>query len=303
MHPKMKETLDTIVAELEQGRRPWKPPYQGGAGGLPLRATGEPYRGMNVVLLWVQAMLRGHGSPTWMTYRQAKELGGHVREGEGGSVVVYTDTRKVRETGESGEEEEKDARFLKTYTAFNLAQIDGLPERWYAPDAPAVLPESERKAALEAFVANTGARIQHAGGARPCYMPGPDKVFMPLFGQFNRASGYYATLLHELTHWTGHPGRLARTFGQAFGADAYAREELVAELASVFLCAEMGLEPAIREDHAPYVGHWAEAIKADHKVLFGAAAQGQRAADFLKDLQPKLLERMEGQGAPAAGPA
>ena len=83
MHPKMKETLDTIVAELEQGRRPWKPPYQGGAGGMPLRFTGEAYRGMNVVLLWVKAMLRGHGSPTWMTYRQAKELGGHVREGEG----------------------------------------------------------------------------------------------------------------------------------------------------------------------------------------------------------------------------
>lgn len=299
MHPKMKETLDTIIAELEQGRRPWKPPYQGGAGGMPLRATGEAYRGMNIVLLWVQAMMKGYASPIWMTYRQARDLGGHVREGESGSVVVYTNTRKVTEKGEDGEEQERDVRFLKTYTVFNLAQIEGLPPYYYSAGAPQVLSEEKRLPAIEAFLDNAGIPVEHRAGVVPCYMPGPDRIRMPLFSQFNSRSGYYAVRLHETYHGTGHPSRLNRTFGQRFGDDAYAFEELVVELATVMTAAELGLEVDIREDHAPYIGHWAERIKADYKALFSAAAQGQRAADFLKERQPKLLHAMEGQGAPA----
>lgn len=137
------------------------------------------------------------------------------------------------------------------------------------------------------------------GTAWPHAMPGPDKIRMPLFTQFNSAAAAYRTEMHEQVHRTGHPSRLNRTFGLAAGDPDYAVEELVAEFGTLFICAELGLDLEMREDHIPYMGHWAERIKADYRVLFNAAAQGQRAADFLKDRQPKLLQAMKGQGAPA----
>jgi antirestriction protein ArdC len=274
-----------IVASLEQGVRPWLKPWNAehAAGRItrPLRGNGVPYQGINVLMLWGAAVERGYAAPIWMTFKQALELGGCVRKGEKGSQVVYASTFSRTETdGESGEESERDIPFLKGYTVFNAEQIDGLPAHFTAP-AETPLDPVQRIAHAERFFSATGATVRH-GGNQAYYRMASDVVQMPFFETFRDAESYYATLAHELTHWTRHPSRLDRSFGRKrFGDEGYAMEELVAELGAAFLSADLGLTPEPREDHAAYIGNWLNVLKNDKRAIFTAASHAQRAADFI----------------------
>lgn len=277
-----------IIAELEAGVRPWVQPWDAahaaGEVSRPLRFNGVPYRGINVVLLWLSAMRHSFANPLWMTYKQAAEIGGQVRRGEKGSLVVYSDTFTRRETDEQGEELETEIPFLKSYTVFNCAQIDGLPPHYYAQAKPAAR-TIERIDQAERFFANTGADIRHGGGLA-YYSPSADFVQMPPIETFRDSHGYYATLAHELTHWTGHPARLARQFSrQRWGDETYAAEELVAEMGAAFLCADLALTLEVRDDHAAYIASWLKILKNDKRAVFTAASHAQRAADYLHEFQ------------------
>ena len=280
---------DRIVADLEQGVRPWMKPWSSehtaGKISRPLRHCGTPYRGMNILLLWGEAMAKGYAAPIWMTFKQALELNAHVRKGEHGSLVVYANSITKTEKDENGADTEREIPFLKGYTVFNVEQIDGLPAHYYAkPENP--LPLSERIESADRFMTATAATIQH-GGNRAFYAPGRDLVQMPPFEAFKDKESYYATALHELTHWTKHKNRLDRDFSaKRFGDHGYAREELVAELGAAFLCADLGITPEIRDDHAAYLGSWLKVLQEDKRAIFSAAAHAQRAADFLHGLQP-----------------
>ena len=273
-----------IVADLEKGELTWLKPWEGGTPPRPMRANGEPYRGVNILMLWFAAMEKGYNSPYWMTYKQAEELGGQVRKGEKGSHVVYANTVTKTETNAKGEEVEKQIPFLKTYSVFNVEQIEGLPEKFYVKYQTPT--KKERSASAEQFFKNTGAKIRHGGG-RAYYSQALDTVQMPEFERFHDELGYYGTLAHEVTHWTGHPSRENREFGKRFGDDNYAMEELVAELGAAFLCADLGIAPLPREDTAAYLQSWLKVLKADKHAIFTAASQAQKAADFLHQQQEK----------------
>lgn len=286
---------DRIIADLEQGVRPWMKPWnaQHAAGRItrPLRHNGQPYNGINVLMLWSAAMDRGYSAPIWMTYKQAAEMGAHVRKGEKGELVVYANKITRTETdAETGEDEERTIPYMKGYTVFNVEQVEGLPARFYELAEPTLDPV-QRIEAAEGFFAATGADIRH-GGDMAYYAIGSDHIQMPPFVAFRDAESYYATLAHEATHWTRHPKRLDRDLGRARWGDAgYAREELVAELGSAFLAADLGLTLEQRDDHAAYIGHWLSVLKEDKRAIFSAAAHAQRAADFLHGLQPKAEEQ------------
>lgn len=275
-----------IIAQLEAGVRPWTQPWTAGSAvNRPLRHNGIPYSGINVILLWSEAAARGYTASTWMTFRQALALGGHVRKGERGATVVYADTLVRTETSDAGEDETTRIPFLKAYTVFNLDQIEGLPER-FGPEAPPKANPDDRIADVEEFFAACGADVQHGGGCA-YYALQPDYVQMPPFESFRDAGSYYATLGHELTHWTRHPSRLDRDFGRLrFGDPGYAREELVAELGAAFLCADLGLVLEPREDHAAYIGSWLAVLREDKRFIVSAAAHAQRAVVWLQGLQP-----------------
>lgn len=279
---------NAIVADLEAGVRPWTRPWSAehlaGRISRPLRSTGEAYSGINVILLWAEAVARGYAAPIWITFRQALALGGHVRKGEHGATVVYANTFNRTETGDDGQDVERQVPFLKAYTVFNVEQVEGLPAHFHAVAEPKLDPV-QRIAHAEAFFTGLGAEIRH-GGDQAYYAVHPDYVQMPPFECFADPEAYYATLAHESTHWTRHPTRLDRDFGRKrWGDEGYAREELVAELGAAFLCADLGLELTPRPDHASYIASWLEALKDDRRFIFTAAAHAQRAVDFLRARQ------------------
>jgi antirestriction protein ArdC len=277
-----------IIADLERGIRPWLKPWNAehAAGRItrPLRGNGQAYKGINVLMLWGEAELKGFVCPIWMTFRQAQELGAHVKKGEHGSLVVYADKIIRTETADDGEDTAREIAFMKGYTVFNCEQIEGLPADFYASATP---PKSDmqRIADAESFAANTGATIRH-GGNQAYYSITNDYVQMPPFACFRDAESYYATLLHELTHWTRHATRLNREFGRKrWGEAGYAAEELVAELGSAFLSADLGITAEPRDDHSSYLASWVDVLKSDNRAIFTAAAHAQRAADYLHGLQ------------------
>ena len=280
---------DQIFSELEKGVRPWLKPWnvEHAAGRItrPLRGNGIPYKGINVLVLWSAAMEKGYAAPVWMTFKQASELKASVRKGEHGSLVVYADRIIRTETNAAtGEDSERAIPFLKGYTVFNVEQIDGLPEQYYTKPAPRA-DAIERIDRAEAFFAATGATVRH-GGAMAYYNISQDFVQLPPFESFRDAERYYATRAHEHIHWTRHKSRLDRDFGRKrFGDEGYAMEELVAELGSAFLSADLELTPAVRDDHAAYIASWIKVLKNDKRAIFSAASHAQRAADFLHGLQ------------------
>jgi antirestriction protein ArdC len=280
---------DRIIADLEQGVRPWMRPWSAehAAGKItrPLRHNGIPYKGINVIMLWSASVMKGYACPLWLTFKQAQELGGNVRKGERGELVVYANRITRTETDDKGEETEREIPFLKGYTVFNAEQCEGLPAQYNAKAGPPALTLPERIDEADQFFAATGADIRH-GGTRAYYAEGPDYVQMPPFETFRDAESHAATLAHELTHWTKHPTRLDRDMGRVkWGDEGYAREELVAELGSAFLCADLEITPEVRPDHAAYIGHWLKALQDDKRLIFSAAAHAQRAADYLHSLQ------------------
>jgi antirestriction protein ArdC len=290
-----------IVAELEAGTRPWLKPWNAehAAGRVtrPSRHNGTPYRGINVLMLWAEACARGFACPIWMTYKQARELGGQVRKGERGSLVVFADRFTRTETGDKGEDVERQIPFLRSYTVFNCEQTDGLPAHYYAR-AESVIDPVQRIAHAEAFFANLNADIRH-GGNRAYYVTSTDHVQMPPFEAFRDAVSYFATLGHECVHLTGHRSRLDRNLASRFGSHSYAAEELIAELGSAFLCADLALTPEPREDHAAYLADWLTVLKNDKRAIFTAAAHAERAAAFLHGLQPQAAVS-DGEGHMAA---
>ena len=285
---------ERIIADLERGVRTWVKPWSAehAAGKItrPLRHNGTPYSGINVLMLWSSAVAAGYAAPTWMTYRQSVEMGGHVRKGEKGSLVVYANSITRTEIDKvTGEDAEREIHYMKSYTVFNVEQIDGLPAQYYAKPEPRFTP-IQRIQHAEQFFAALKADIRH-GGTRAYYAQESDYIRMPPFEAFRNAESYYATLAHESTHWTKHPSRLDREFGRKhWGDEGYAQEELVAELGAAFLCADLELALQPREDHAAYIAHWLQVLRNDKRAIFRAAAHAQRAADHLHKLQPSLTE-------------
>jgi antirestriction protein ArdC len=281
-----------IVADLERGNltwlQPWQAGHQAGPVARPLRAGGKAYRGVNVLMLWAAAIERGYSCPLWLTYKQAAELGGQVRKGEHGSLVVYADKFTKEGTDDKGAAVEIEIPFMKGYTVFNAEQIDGLPGHFYATVAP-LNNGINRLETVERFFASTKITIQH-GGNRAFYAPAPDLVQMPEFQTFRDGESYYATLAHECTHATRHESRLNRDLGRKHWGDAgYAMEELCAEIGAAFLCADLGITPETREDHAAYIQSWLTVLKNDKRAIFTAASHAQKAADYLHGLQAQTL--------------
>ena len=287
-----RQITDAIVAAIEGGAGevalPW---HRAGAGlGRPVSvATGKPYRGVNVVALWACALRCGYASGVWGTYKQWQSAGAQVRKGERSAVCVFYKEISGQTSGE-GEDEGEEApetagggrRFLaRTFRVFNADQVDG-----YVPGEPARPSLVERLGRAEALVAATGADVRH-GGTRAFYQPAEDYVQMPERGRFtgtatsSATEGYYATLLHELVHWTGHGLRLGRDLAGRFGSAAYAMEELVAEVGAAMLCADLGVALEPRPDHAAYARHWLAIMRGDKRAVFAASTEAERAADYL----------------------
>jgi len=280
-----------IIAALEQGLRPWTKPWntEHAAGKItrPLRHNSQPYSGINILMLWVSAMEQGFAAPIWMTFKQALELNAHVRKGERGSLVVYANSiTRAEHDDATGEDVEREIPFLKGYTVFNVEQIDELPEIYYAKAENKLTPV-ERIGRAEEFFSHVPVTLKH-GGNRAYYAQEFDYVQMPIIEAFRDAESYYATLGHEFIHSTKHPSRLARDFGRkSWGDEGYACEELVAEMGSAFLCADLELTPEVRDDHAGYIASWLEVLKNDKRCVVQAASYAQKAVNYLHGLQPQ----------------
>ena len=269
---------ERVITALESGTPPWIRPWaDSGYDPSPTNlATSRAYRGINVLLLNIEAQLRGFDDNRWLTYRQTAMLGGHVRKGERGTTIVLF--KWLADLGEANAPEDSERRvipLLRSFTVFNACQVDGLPPDRYRVLAPPAWSPVE---AADRVLSESGADIRH-GGDRAFYAPGPDHIQLPQRSQFETADAYYAVGLHELAHWTGHPTRCNRPLGGRYGLEAYAFEELVAEMGAAFLCAHCRL-PA-RLEHASYVGSWLEALKGDKRLIFVAAGKAQAAADFI----------------------
>lgn len=283
---------DRIVADPESGVRPWIKPWSAantsGRVTRPVRHNGLPYSGMNVLLLWSEQMSRGFSSSMWMTFKQALELGGAVREGETGSAVVFASRFTKLVADGNGNDIDREIRFLKACSVFNIEQIDGLLDACYAPPAN-VRDPVERIESADRFFKATGAVIRH-GGNQAYYSPVMDYIQMPPFEAFRDAAGYAAVLSHEATHWTAAEGRVGRDLSRyAKDRTERAREQLIAELGSCFLCADLGIAPELepRPDHASYLQSWLSVLAHDKRAIFQAAAHAQRAVSFLNSLQPE----------------
>lgn len=232
-------------------------------------------------MLWLASELASYEENTWMTYRQAQDLGGQVRKGEKGSLVVKygTFTPKERE-----DDDERAIPYLKGYTVFNVEQIENLPDRFYRPAEELPPTPVAHLETVETFVRNTGAAITY-GGTTACYRPAPDDILMPDRARFVDEVHLYSTLLHEMSHWSGAKHRLDRDLSGRFGSESYAIEELVAELSAAFLCADLGVAHDPRDNTATYLESWLKALKNDKRAIITAATKAQAAADYLHGSQ------------------
>ena len=275
------EVSARIIAGLQAGAAPWIKPWSAtpGANTPCNAATNRPYSGCNVVLLWM-AHAAGYRTPRFLTFKQALELGAHVRKGERGTKVYFVKQLQVRDKGTDDSTVTRIVPMLREYSVFNLDQCENLPERIVAPSAAKPRNNDERDATIDEFLAHTGANIRE--GSEAYYLPGADFISLPRFEAFKNATHFYSTAFHEVAHWTGHKSRLARDLRHRFGERAYAAEELVAELCSAFLCAEFSIDGDLR--HAGYVQNWIGLLKADTRAFFTACSKAQAAADFLRGL-------------------
>src|ERR1700722_453943 len=249
-------------------------------------ASKKPYRGVNVLALWATAEEKGYTSGTWGTYRQWSEIGAQEKKGEKASSIVFYKELEYAPDSEAGDTETTTRLFARATPVFAAEQVDGYQSP--AIDAPATIITPIEQA--ESFVAATGAAISH-GGSRAFYRPSTDSIQLPpreaLTGSATStpAESYYSTLCHELIHFTSAKHRCNRQLGKRFGDQAYAMEELVAELGAAFLCADLGITDEPRADHAQYLATWLAVLKADKKAIFTAASKASEAAAFLTALQ------------------
>lgn len=304
------EVTDTIVQMLEKGVAPWQKPWVPGAFEMPFNPVGDRvYRGGNAVYLMSVAAREKFDDPRWITYKQARAHGWQVREGAKGTHIEYWEfpTGKMPQTqaadgpaSENGKDKSQNQPRLvhRLYTVFNAKQIEGIP-----PHQPKQRETWQVVQSAEQILQYSGASIAHDQNDKAFYSRATDSIHMPPKGAFKAPADYYGTALHELAHWTGHSSRLDRetlNTSSGFGDRAYAREELRAELASVFLAAERGI-PHNTERHAAYVHSWIEALKSDKHEIFRASKDASRASGFLLALEreqsvAKALEAVNGQG-------
>ena len=277
---------EKIVASIEAGAGQFVMPWhrKGPGTGRPTNAaTGNRYRGVNVVALWAEAALVGFGSGHWASYLQWQELGAQVRKGERGSTIVFYREMEPEDATQqiAGDDSGPTKRFVaKAFRVFNAEQVDG----WTPPGQPEATGIVETLRRVDRLVAGTEATIRH-GGTLACYRPGLDRIDLPERELFlgsptsTPTESYYATLLHELVHWTGAKDRLDRTFGSRFGDAAYAAEELVAEIGAAFLCADLNVSNEPRQDHAAYLSFWLKILKTDARAIFTASSLASQASD------------------------
>ncbi|MEH2519068.1 antirestriction protein ArdC [Bradyrhizobium sp. AZCC 1610] len=285
------EITNKIIAELEAGRVPWVQPWGTAAIKAPLAmprnaATQRRYSGINVLILWGAVVERGFSGQSWLTFRQALSLGGHVRKGERGTTVVYADRftpeDERRRAAEAGEEPGA-IPFLKRFTVFNTDQCDGLPAD-IATTAPPPLP-GVIEPTVEVLIKTISIDFR-IGGNRAFYAPAEDYVQVPPPAAYFEPINWHRTALHELCHASGHPSRLNRDLGGAYGTKKYAFEELIAELGAAFSCASLGIVPTVR--HADYIGSWLEVLRGDNRAIVRAASCASKAADYLLGFLPKM---------------
>lgn len=270
-----------VIEAIEEGTKTYRMPWKttGRIPTSPINAVSRrPYRGVNILLLWMLAETKGYESGLWATYGQWKKLGAQVRKGETACGIVYWNFLEV-ETESGDESHDGKARripFARQYYVFNAAQVDGFQDQ-----EPKCRPEAAKVMAAEEFF--TGLSVQRLShGNCAFYCPVTDSVCIPPIEAFPRTLDYYSVLSHETTHWTGAPHRLARDMAARFGSARYAMEELVAELGAAFLCADLGLPSDPRTDHAPYIASWLEVLRRDKRAIVAAASKAQEAADWMK---------------------
>jgi antirestriction protein ArdC len=258
-----------IIEALEAGTAPWVKPWA--SLGAPRNAiTKREYSGINTILLAMTTF----SSNQWLTYNQARAAGGQVRKGEKGTTVVFFKPLTIKDKSEQAEDE-KVIPLLRSFTVFNTQQIEGLPESFIQTIKPQINEFADNETAEMLLVQ---ANITH-GSNRACFIPSRDEIHLPNKTEFKNVSDYYATALHELTHWTGHKSRLARDFSGRFGDGAYAFEELIAELGAAFLCASSGVDGQLQHDS--YIASWLKVLKNDKKAIFTAAAAARKSTEFL----------------------
>ena len=267
---------ESIITALEAGVKPWSCPWQRtpGMSGLPSNyATGMGYSGMNIMLLWCSASEQGFNDSRWMTYKQAKAEGGQVRKGEHGTTAIfYTMLERENDEGETDY-----IPMLKTFTVFNVEQIDGLPlsdEVVFPAETFEPLPQAE------ALFRNSSATIIEKG-QNAFFAPSTDEIRLPERCLFTDAANFYATGLHELIHWSGAKSRLNREMKGKFGSEGYAFEELIAELGSAFLVADLGIVGEVQ--HESYIASWLKALKNDKRYIFKAASAASKAHRYLME--------------------
>lgn len=269
--PDLYQTVtDNIIAAMEHAGE-WKMPWHGGIT-MPRNVSGRHYRGINIFSLWLAADAKDYGEGIWATYKQWAELGAQVRKGEKSTTVMFW--KSYSKTDDEGTEHARSA--ARAFSVFNVAQVDG-----YAPPAAEV---HDRIDAAESFISSVPATVKR--GDRACYIPSKDYIEIPSFDKFHNPEAYYSTLSHELAHWTGHKSRLDRELNTSrFDNEAYAFEELIAELSAAFLCAQLGVENTPRPDHASYLKSWLKVLNNDKRAIFTAASKAQAATDYLLAFQ------------------
>lgn len=287
-----KQVTERLIGMLESGTAPWQKPWDAGIAAMnrPHNFNGRPYHGVNALMLWCTAIDKGYEDPRWLTFNQIKNLGGHVNKGEKAQVVEYWQWTKDVENPETGEKETVELDHPRVYRAavFNADQCSGLPPL----ERPVQQWTSHERA--DRIVAANGVQITHNSDQGAFYSPGGDYICLPPKESFATEDAYYSTLLHEVGHSTGHPTRLNRDFGGSFGTESYAKEELRAELASTFLCGELGIATTgSDEQHAAYVKSWVRALKDDYNEIFRAAADAEKICNYLYDREKEYLKQKE----------
>lgn len=287
-----KAVTERLIGMLESGTAPWQKPWDAGIAAMnrPHNFNGRPYHGVNALMLWCTAIDKGYEDPRWLTFKQVNKLGGHVNKGEKAQIVEYWQWEKEVENPETGEKEKVPLEHPKVYRAavFNADQCTGLPKlRRQAQQWSPV----ER---AENIISANGVPVTHNTDGSAFYSPGGDYICLPPRESFATVDAYYSTLLHEVGHSTGHPTRLNREFGGPFGSEGYAREELRAELASTFLCGELGIATTgSDEQHAAYVKSWVSALKNDYNEIFRAAADAEKICNYLYEREKEYLQLKE----------
>ena len=308
------EITDKIIAELEKGAVPWLKPWaprtkaskSGGTLGIfgrPRNAvSGRRYSGINVLMLWCAQDDAGYRSDSWLTFKQALELGGHVRKGEKATQIIFMKPMsKTVRNDQTGEDEDQRFMMAKAYHVFNVEQCEGLPERFSpaatVPPLTVVKPDT-KPVTLElcrdklAWLKANGSTVRH-GGDRAAYSPALDLILMPVAEDFDTVDHYWNTMFHEHVHWTMPKQRLNREFpSKRWGDDGYAMEELVAEMGTAYLCADHGVKGELR--HAGYIEHWLKVLKGDKRAIVSAASKASQAAEYLNAFSEATADEHEG---------